>query len=99
MDKLPVTEAEWEATPRPVPLEPDARDLQLCSTCELKPCPFCGSQSVCAHGQINKQRGIYGYNVGCANCLASVIYNANDRDVARNGAIERWQARSQKARA
>lgn len=93
-DKLPLTEAEWNATQRPVPLDADATDLRLASEVFLKPCPFCGSKSIVAHGQLNKQTQIYGYHVECGACFASVLYNDFAREEARTKAVERWQTRA-----
>jgi len=95
MNKLPSTEEEWNETPRPVPLDPDAEDLRLASTYSLKPCPFCGDRSPVAFGLINQRTSIICYRVTCGNyrCNASVQFNSRDRDAAREGALKCWQRR------
>lgn len=89
---LPITEAEWEATPRPVPLEPDEVDLYHAGHIALMPCPFCGRHPL-THGEINKRNGNVIYHVSC-HCMASTIGVASDRNKARELAIEHWSKRS-----
>lgn len=91
MEKLPVTEEEWAATPRPVPLEPDEVDLYYAGHIALLPCPFCGRNPL-VHGEINKRNGNVIYRVSC-HCFASVIGVASDRNRARELAIENWSKR------
>ncbi len=93
-DKLPETEEEWEATPRPVSLAPDARDLYIASHICLKPCPFCGSHPV-AMGQQNPRSQLFGYRIQCTNyeCHGNVFTCEETREKARERAIQQWDRR------
>lgn len=92
---LPVTEEEWAATPRPVPLEPDARDLYIAGHVCLKPCPFCGSNPL-AMGERNPQSKLFGYRIQCPNfrCNGNVFTCEETREGARDRAIQNWERRT-----
>lgn len=93
--KLPETAEEWEATPRPVSLSPDSKDLYIAGHVCLKPCPFCGSNPV-AMGEHNIQSGLFGYRVQCTNfqCHGNVFTCDDTREKAREQAIKQWETRT-----
>lgn len=93
VNQLPSTPEEIQYSPRMKPLEPDATDLRNAGIVHLKPCPFCGSSSATASGYINERTKIIKYQVGCPVCFTLVMFTDTDREVARAGAIERWNMR------
>lgn len=77
------------------PVEPDARDLQLASTYELPPCPFCGDRSPITSTTYRADTGIYRTLVICTRteCMAEIGANYRTKDAARKAAIIKWSRR------
>ena len=95
-DKLPETEAEFaEADKGLVQIEPDEVDMHHAGHQSLPPCPFCGRYPLTMPGKYRASTGIYQYTVQCVDfhCNASVFYNGDSRESARNGAIAAWSKR------
>lgn len=95
---LPISEDEWEKSPRPVRLEPDVKDLYLASHIVLKSCPFCGENPVVL-GEQNPVTKLFGYRVQCGNyhCFGNVFTCNETREGARERAIEQWSLRESDA--
>lgn len=89
LNKLPLAEDD------PFYVKPDDADLFMVSHIVGKACPFCGSVWVFPKAQYNKDTCIWGYYINCLNdkCHGSVFSQGEDRETAREYALERWNKR------
>jgi len=81
-------------------IEPDDFDIFVAGHVGvLKRCPFCGSDPL-VHNSVRTEgtfsgKPVYRSTVSCVrtDCMASVGYNADNKEDARKGAIDRWSRR------
>ena len=75
-------------------LAPDSFDINLILEGRLQRCPFCGDPLAAIINRINDETTIYRSVIACSGCGGQVGYNDRDLELARNGAITRWNTRS-----